>query len=90
MSQQEAQTFANDLPQWQLSDKHIERVYTFEGFRDAIAFVNRVADAAEQEDHHPDIHIDYNRVKLVLWTKKIGGLSRNDFILAAKCDSLAS
>ena len=49
-------------------------------------FVNKVADLAEAEGHHPDVHIHYNKVKLVLWTHDLGGLSENDFILAAKID----
>ena len=51
-------------------------------------FVNRVADLAEEEGHHPDIHIHYNRVRFDIWTHAINGLSENDFILAAKIDSL--
>ena len=49
-------------------------------------FVNRVADLAEDEGHHPDIIISYNKVEIILWTHAIGGLSTNDFILAAKID----
>ena len=51
-------------------------------------FVNRVAEAADLENHHPDIHIYYNKVQIVLFTHKINGLSRNDFILAAKIDAV--
>ena len=51
-------------------------------------FVNRVADLAEEEGHHPDIHIHYNRVRFDIWTHAINGLSENDFILAAKIDAL--
>lgn len=53
-----------------------------------MAFVNRVAAVAEEQRHHPDIRISYNKVRLTLSTHKIGGLSRNDFILAAKIDRL--
>jgi 4a-hydroxytetrahydrobiopterin dehydratase len=53
-------------------------------------FVNRVADIAEAEGHHPDIHIHYNRVRFDIWTHAIDGLSENDFILAAKIDSVSS
>jgi 4a-hydroxytetrahydrobiopterin dehydratase len=52
-------------------------------------FVNAVAEVAEKEYHHPDIHIHWNKVKLVLWTHALGGLSENDFILAAKIDKLS-
>jgi len=51
-------------------------------------FVNKVAELAESEDHHPDIHIYWNKVKLVLWTHAIGGLSENDFIMAAKVNEI--
>jgi len=57
-------------------------------FEEAMMFVNKVAELAESEGHHPDIHVFYNRVKLVLSTHAIGGLSENDFILAAKIDRL--
>jgi len=51
-------------------------------------FVNKVADLAESEGHHPDFHIHYNKVLIELWTHAVGGLSENDFILAAKIDKL--
>jgi 4a-hydroxytetrahydrobiopterin dehydratase len=54
-----------------------------------MVFVNQVADAANEQDHHPDICISYNRMRLILATHKIGGLSRDGFILAAKIDRLA-
>ncbi len=89
LSAEEAGALAKDVPAWTLSDNEIVREWKFEDFRAAMAFVSQVADAAEAEGHHPDIFIHYNRVKLALSTKKIGGLSRNDFILAAKIDALA-
>jgi len=64
-------------------------MFKFKGFREAMGFVNKVADIAEEEGHHPDIWISWNRVKLTLTTHKIGGLSRNDFIVAAKVDRVA-
>ena len=60
----------------------------FKNFVEAMAFINKVADIAEEERHHPDIHISYNKVQLTLTTHAIHGLSENDFILAAKIDSL--
>jgi len=83
-----AKGLAKEIPDWTLKDTSIERSFEFESFRPAVDFVNRVADIAEREDHHPDIWIGYNRVKLVFSTHRIGGLSRNDFILAAKIDQL--
>lgn len=84
----EAGELARSVPQWTLSEKQIEREFKFKDFRKAMVFVNHVAEAANEQDHHPDICISYNKVRLVLSTHKIGGLSRNDFILAAKIDCL--
>jgi len=74
------------MPEWTISGDSIERKLRFADFRAAMAFVNRVADEADTADHHPDITVSYNRVTLVLSTHSIGGLSRNDFILAARID----
>lgn len=64
------------------------REFICKDFREAMTLVNRVADLAEAEQHHPDIEISYNKVRLKLSTHSIGGLSRNDFILAAKIDRI--
>src|SRR3989338_9759046 len=75
--------------QWELiEDKKISHTFKLKTFRDAIAFVNKIADLAEKEGHHPNIHLLYNKVKIVLSTHAIDGLSRNDFILAAKIEKL--
>lgn len=81
-----AEEFLCEVPQWALKDKTIEREFQFKDFRQAMEFVNRVADIAEQQDHHPDILITYNKVTLTFSTHKVGGLSPKDFILAAKID----
>lgn len=74
---------------WEILDnKKIKREFTFKYFKEAIAFVNKIADIAEREGHHPDISIFYNRVGIELSTHAIGGLSENDFILAAKIDTI--
>ena len=86
---EEARELARWVPDWKLSEKQIERELKFKDFGEAMAFVNKVADVAEEQGHHPDIYIYYNKVKLQLSTHQIGGLSRNDFILAAKVDGLA-
>lgn len=65
----------------------ISKEFKFQDFIGAINFVERVADVAEMEGHHPDIQIHYNKVLLELTTHAIGGLSENDFILAAKIDA---
>jgi 4a-hydroxytetrahydrobiopterin dehydratase len=90
MTPDEAAAMAPQIPEWSVREKTIERHYKFGGFREAITFIDRVADLAEQEDHHPDIHNSYNRVTIELSTHKVGGLSMNDFILAAKIDGIVS
>ncbi len=76
-------------PGWtSLEGKSIERKFEFENFRGAMQFVNKVADIAEHEGHHPDVYIFFNKVRLELTTHAIGGLSENDFILAAKINAL--
>lgn len=81
------------LPQisdeWQVEDnKKIQREFTFADFKRAMGFVNRIAEIAEDEGHHPDLYIFYNKVRVELWTHAVKGLSENDFIIAAKIDQL--
>lgn len=64
----------------------LRRQFSFKTFMDAIAFVEKVAQVAEKEQHHPDIYIFYNKVQLELFTHAVGGLSENDFIMARKID----
>lgn len=66
----------------------IKKDFKFKNFKEAMAFVNKVADLAEAEGHHPDIHISWNNVRLELCTHAIHGLSENDFILATKIEQL--
>ncbi|MCF7833867.1 MAG: 4a-hydroxytetrahydrobiopterin dehydratase [Candidatus Pacebacteria bacterium] len=67
--------------------KKISKEFVFKDFIGAINFVERVADLAEEEGHHPDIHVYYNKVVIELWTHSVGGLTENDFILAVKIDA---
>jgi 4a-hydroxytetrahydrobiopterin dehydratase len=74
---------------WTLVDEHhLEKEYRFKDFREALDFVNRLGEVAEQEGHHPDIFLAWGKVKVTLWTHAVGGLSENDFILAAKADHI--
>ena len=82
------QVLLEEVQGWQLSDNSIERTLTFEGFPAAIEFVVRLARDAEEMDHHPDIDIRWNKVKLVLSTHSAGGLTDLDFLLARKIDKL--
>jgi 4a-hydroxytetrahydrobiopterin dehydratase len=66
----------------------LRRQFRFEKFIDAIDFVNKIATVAEEEQHHPDIYVFYNKVQIELFTHAIGGLHENDFIMAAKLDEL--
>lgn len=68
--------------------KKIRHEFKFKNFSEAIEFVNKVAKLAEEENHHPNIHIYYSRVVIDLTTHNIKGLSENDFIMAAKIESL--
>lgn len=88
MSQEQARELAQEVPLWILRENAVEREFKFADFRRALDFVNRVAYVAEEEGHHPDIFISYRLVRLTLFTHKIGGLTQNDFILAAKIDRL--
>jgi 4a-hydroxytetrahydrobiopterin dehydratase len=83
-----ARQLAFDIPDWTVRKGAIERLFKFANFREAMVFVNRVAEVAEAAHHHPDIWISYNKVQLELATRKIGGLSMNDFIVAARIDRL--
>jgi len=88
-SKEEAEGYLEEVSGWTLGNeaKKISKEFKFQDFIGAVNFVERVADVAEMEGHHPDIHILYNKVKLDLSTHSIGGLSENDFILAAKIDA---
>ena len=77
------------LPEWILQGDQIERQLTFPNFVDAMVFVNKVAEVAEELGHHPDIRIVYNRVNLALSTHDAGGLTQKDFQLAQRIESLA-
>ena len=70
---------------WQLdSSGHLSREFRFENFVNALAFANRVGVIAEQEAHHPDLHIAWGKCRVEIWTHKIDGLTESDFYLAAK------
>ena len=79
------------LPGWTLVNDKIEKNYKFANFRQAIEFIDKIADVAEAENHHPDVLLwNWNNVKLTLTTHAVKGLSENDFILASKIDKAKS
>ncbi len=88
LTQEEAAPYYEQVKSWTMHDKSLEKHFKFKDFKEAMIFVNKVAEIAEGEGHHPDIYIYYNKVKLELTTHAIGGLSINDFIIASKVDQL--
>ncbi len=88
LTAQDIKTWLKKLPEWELEKKHIERLFEFDDFSLAIEFVNGVAEIAEEEDHHPEIDIRYNKVKVALSTHSEGGITDLDFELAEKIDTL--
>jgi 4a-hydroxytetrahydrobiopterin dehydratase len=86
LSDAEVQTFLQKWPGWALETGMLKKTFAFADFRAAMAFVNRVADAAEAADHHPDIDIRYSKVTLALVTHDAGGLTQRDSALAAQVE----
>lgn len=90
----EIQELKPQLPQWTLLEREgierLERVFTVRDFAQALSITNRVGALAEAEGHHPAILTEWGRVTVTLWTHKIHGLHRNDFVMAAKIDALAA
>jgi 4a-hydroxytetrahydrobiopterin dehydratase len=70
-----------------IAGHHLEREFTFADFAQALAFTNAIGAVAEEEGHHPDIHLGWGRVKVEIWTHAVDGLTRADFVLAAKLDA---
>ncbi len=74
---------------WECVDQHhLRREFRFRNFAEALEFTNRIGAVAEEQFHHPDMHISWGRVALEIWTHKVGGLLEADFVFAAKCDRL--
>jgi len=72
---------------WMLNaEGHLERTYSFPNFVEAIAFANRVGEIAEEQNHHPDLHVAWGQCTVEIWTHKIQGLTESDFYFAAKAD----
>lgn len=95
LSDAEEDRFIQQTPDWillreddQVVVHKIRRQFTLKNFKEAIEFVNKIADIAEKEGHHPDIYIFYKKVQIELFTHAVGGLSENDFIMAAKINQL--
>ena len=85
----EIKTALKKVPEWELDKKKIERLFEFDDFTAAIDFVNLVAEISEEQEHHPDIDIRYNKVKLSVYTHNKNGLTELDFQLAERIDTLS-
>jgi 4a-hydroxytetrahydrobiopterin dehydratase len=80
---------SRQLPGWEVVEgHHLKKEFRFRNFREALDFVNRVGDLAEEQAHHPDIDFGWGRVEITIFTHKIDGLTESDFVLAAKVDRL--
>jgi 4a-hydroxytetrahydrobiopterin dehydratase len=78
-----------EVPRWEVVENHhLARTWRFPDFRSALAAVNRIGAVADEQDHHPEVHLSWGRVRVEIWTHAVGGLTENDFIFAAKCDAL--
>ncbi len=86
LNEAEVHTKLKSLPGWEFKNGEITKQYKFKDFLEAMAFVHRVAECAEADDHHPDILIQYNKVTLTLSTHSAGGLTEKDFSCASKID----
>ena len=92
LTAEQVQLYCTQVPSWKLADdsKSITQLFMFKDFVKAMAFVGVVADIAEEEGHHPDITIKYDKVTLRMTTHDAGGLTESDFIVAAKIDDRAT
>jgi 4a-hydroxytetrahydrobiopterin dehydratase len=89
LTPEEAEEFKKYIKEdWEYLGNKISREFLFVNYRHTMDFVNSVANLAEEEGHHPVMHVYYSRVIIELWTHAINGLSENDFILASKIDKL--
>lgn len=77
--------------EWKLvGEHHLEKGYKFKDFKEALAFTNAVGGIAEEQNHHPDIHLAWGKVRVEIWTHKIDGLTESDFVFAAKVEKAAT
>ena len=91
MTRPDFEVYLEQVSEWSvIDDKSIERTFELKDFMEALEFVNKAGDIAEEEGHHPDLFIhSWNKVKVTLWTHAIGGLSINDFVVASKIDRIS-
>lgn len=88
LTEEQAVLHLTQIPSWRLNQNTIEKDFIFKDFKESMMFVNKIADIAEQQGHHPVITISYNKVHISLTTHAIKGLSVNDFIIASKINTI--
>jgi 4a-hydroxytetrahydrobiopterin dehydratase len=92
LDEQQISALHAQVPDWSLETRdgvrQLERPFAFADFKRALAFANAVGELAEAENHHPALLVEWGKVRVNWWTHKIGGVHRNDFILAARCDEV--
>ncbi len=88
LSEAQVAAMLGDIPEWKLAGGEIARTFKFKNYYETTAFVNATAWVSHREDHHPDLEVGYNTCRVRYSTHSVGGLSENDFICAAKVDSL--
>ena len=89
MARAQFEPLLKQLDGWQVvEDKKLSKSFRFGNFVEAVDFVNKITPVAEAEGHHPDLFVRWGAVRVELWTHAVGGLSENDFIMAAKIDEL--
>ena len=90
---EEIDRYKTQIPEWHIvtenGEQHLQRVYKFANFQTALAFTNSVGEIAEAQGHHPALLTEWGKVTVTWWTHAIGGLHRNDFIMAAKTNKVA-
>lgn len=93
LSTEQVKSLLPQLPEWQLKNvdsiERVQKVYKFKDFSAALAFTNQVGALAEQEDHHPALLTEWGQVTVTWWSHALGGLHRNDLIMAARTDQLS-
>ena len=90
VTDEETDEFLPQVPSWSILEvdgvKRLEKIFRFDNFVHALAFTNNIGELAEEEGHHPALLTEWGKVTVSWWTHKIGGLHRNDFIMAARSD----
>lgn len=92
LNKDEIEALKPQIPEWQVFERegipHLERIFKFKDFQQALDFTNRVGGLAEEQDHHPQLVTEWGKVTVQWWTHVVKGLHKNDFIMAAKTDDL--